>query len=227
MFWSEARAGFRDILPAQIAALPIAALFGALAAGRGMPVPEVGLMSALVFAGSAQFAALEIWTQPAPIAILAFSTFLMNARHILMSASLAPKTTAFKVWQRWLGFFALVDEGWAMAERRAALTRLTPAYFFGMMGPFWLSWVVCTTIGAQAGALLGEPRALGADFAFSALFIGLIAGFWKGRATGITIAAAGGSAAIAYLLFGAPWHVAIGAVAGVAAAYLAAPAGDS
>ena len=44
---------------------------------------------------------------------------------------------------------------------------------------------------AAAGSLLGDPRQIGADFAFTALFIGLIAGFWKGRATAITVAAEG------------------------------------
>ncbi len=56
---------------------------------------------------------------------LAFGTLLINARHILMGASLAPKTTAFSRAQRFLGFFAMADENWAMSERRAAATRLT------------------------------------------------------------------------------------------------------
>ena len=58
---SEAIAGFRDILPAAIAAMPIGLVFGALATAKGLSVAEVWLMSFLVCAGGAQFAAIELW----------------------------------------------------------------------------------------------------------------------------------------------------------------------
>ena len=83
--------------------LPIGLLFGALAAGKGLSPLEVFLMSALVFAGGAQFAAVELWATPAPIAALVFSTLLINARHVLMGASLVPKLDGFSRWQKWLG----------------------------------------------------------------------------------------------------------------------------
>lgn len=217
----EAREGIRDILPPAIAGIPIGLLFGALCAAKGLSPAEVASMSALVFAGGAQFAAVELWAHPAPVAALAFSTLLINARHILMGASLAPKTGRFSPLQRFLGFAVLADENWAFAERRAARQPLTPAYFLAMGAVFWANWILWSTLGALGGSLLGDPSRLGADFAFTALFIGLIAGFWKGRVTGITIAASGVAAALAHILAGPPWHVATGAAAGIAAAYLA------
>jgi 4-azaleucine resistance transporter AzlC len=220
--WSEVRDGVRDLLPAMIAAVLIGLLFGALAAGKGMAPLEVMLMSALVFAGGAQFAGLELWATPAPIAALAFSTLLINARLVLMSASLAPKTGRFTTAQRLVGFAVLADENWAFSERRAAARPLTFAYFGGMGAVFWLNWVAWSTLGALAGSLLGPPERLGADFAFTALFIGLIAGFGGGRVNLIAIAVSGGIAAAVYLVAGAPWHVACGALGGIAAAYLAA-----
>src|SRR3954471_15241326 len=90
-FRREFRAGLRDIAPVAVAALPIGLLFGAVAAAKGLSALEVGLMSAFVFAGGAQFAAIEAWAHPAPIAALAFATLLINARHVLMGASLGPK----------------------------------------------------------------------------------------------------------------------------------------
>jgi 4-azaleucine resistance transporter AzlC len=218
---SEALDGLRDIAPALVACIPIGLLYGALAAAKGLSVAEAALMSAFVFAGGAQFAAIEIWRTPAPVLVLAFSTVLINLRHVLMSASLAPKTGTWKPWQRALGFYALADENWAMAERRAGQRTLTPSYFFGAIVPFYLAWLVCSTAGAVAGSFLGDPRRVGADFAFTALFIGLVAGFWKGRATAITVVASAVASAGVYWLFGPPWHVAAGATAGIAAAYLA------
>ena len=84
-------------------------------------------------------------------------------------------------------------------------------------------WIASTLLGAGLGSLLGDPARFGADFVFSALFIGLIAGFWKGPRSLFTIAASGATAALVYLLAGSPWHVPAGAAAGIAAAYFAAP----
>ncbi|MFL5313835.1 MAG: branched-chain amino acid ABC transporter permease, partial [Microvirga sp.] len=69
---------------------------------------------------------------------------------------------------------------------------------------------------------LGDPKRFGADFAFTALFIGLVAGFNKGRITAATVAASGGTAALAHVTLGPPWHVLAGAFAGILAAYAAA-----
>jgi predicted branched-subunit amino acid permease len=160
--------------------------------------------------------------------VLAFSTLLINLRHVLMSASLAPKTNGWATWQRAVGFYVLADENWAMAERRAGRGKLTAAYFFGAIVPFYLAWVAGTAAGAVAGSFLGDPRRIGADFAFTALFIGLVAGFWKGRPTAITVAASAVASAATYTVVGPPWHVAAGALAGIAAAALAwRPAQDA
>jgi 4-azaleucine resistance transporter AzlC len=225
--WQQAAAGVRAILPAMIAAVPIGLLFGALSASKGLSVAEVALMSGLVFAGGAQFAAVEIWHAPPPLAILAFSTLLINARHVLMGASLAPKTRLFSTWHRYLLFFFLADENWAMAERRASMQPLTPIYFLAMGSVFWLNWVVACSIGAAVGSVFGDPKHLGADFAFSALFIGLVAGFWKGRSTAVTVAVSCAASGLAYVILGPPWHVAIGAISGIGAAFALAPSDPS
>lgn len=216
--WRDVRDGLRDVAPAMIAAIPIGLLFGGLAAGKGLSPLEVALMSALVFAGGAQFAAIEMWTHPAPILALAFSTLLINARHVLMGASLAPKTSRFSRAQRLLGFAVLADENWAFSERRAAQRPLTFAYFGGMGAAFWVNWVVWSTAGAILGSFLGDPERLGADFAFTALFIGLIAGFGGGRITLVAVTVGGVVSALVHLTAGPPWHVAAGALAGIVSA---------
>lgn len=222
----EAHGGLRDIAPVFVAAIPIGLLFGALCAGKGLSMAEAGLMSLLVFAGGAQFAAVELWTYPVPVAALAFSTLLINARHILMGASLAPKLGHFTLPQRLAAMYFLTDESWALAERRATSQPLTLAYWFALAAMLPIAWIGSTFLGAWLGSFLGDPRAIGADFAFAALFIGLIAGFWKGASTGLTVAASGIASALVYKLIGPPAHVAAGACAGIAAAYLAPDAGE-
>jgi predicted branched-subunit amino acid permease len=178
-------------------------------------------MSALVCAGGAQFAIMELWTYPVPIGTLVASTALINLRHVLMGASIAPKTGAFRPWQRLVTFYALVDETWAFGERRATSHPLTPAYFGAMGATLWVNWITCSTLGAAAGSLLGDPRAIGADFAFMALFIGIVAALWRGRATAIPVVSAAIVGAFAYHWIGTPWHVMAGAAAGIAGAALA------
>jgi 4-azaleucine resistance transporter AzlC len=218
----DIRAGLRDIAPVAVAALPIGLLFGAIAAAKGMSPLEVTLMSALVFAGGAQFAAIETWVHPAPILTLAFATLLINARHVLMGASLTPKVRMSRA-QTLLAYFFLTDEAWALSERRALERPVTGAYWVAMAVVLWANWTLSSTVGAILGSFLGSPERIGADFAFTALFIGLVAGFGKSRVTLVTVAVSAAVAALVHTFIGAPWHVASGAIAGIAAAYLAAP----
>jgi 4-azaleucine resistance transporter AzlC len=218
----EVRAGLRDIAPVAVAAVPIGLLFGAVAAAKGMSPIEVTLMSALVFAGGAQFAAIETWVSPAPIATLAFATLLINARHVLMGASLTPKIRMSRA-QTLLAYFFLTDEAWALSERRALERPVTGAYWAAMAVVLWANWTLSSAIGAILGSFLGDPERIGADFAFTALFIGLVAGFGRSRVTLVTVAASAAVAALVHHFVGAPWHVASGAIAGIAAAYFAAP----
>jgi predicted branched-subunit amino acid permease len=124
--------------------------------------------------------------------------------------------------QKLLGFYVLTDEAWALAERRSIDRPVTMAYWLAMAAVLPLTWVGSSAAGAVLGSFLGDPARLGADFAFTALFIGLVAGFGRSRVTLVTIAVSAAVAALVYKAVGAPWHVAAGAVAGIAAAYLAA-----
>jgi 4-azaleucine resistance transporter AzlC len=218
---SEFRDALIDIAPALLAGIPMGLLFGALAFAKGISPLEVLLMSTLVFAGGAQFAALGLWQYPLPILALLISTLLINARHILMSASLAPKLRHFTPLQRLLGFGLMADENWALAERRATRRPLTTGYYLGMAVVFWANWVLWSFMGALLGPTLGDPSRFGADFAFVAIFIGLVVAVSRGRrhALGIIIASAA-AASLVHAMIGSPWHVLSGALAGTAAAFL-------
>lgn len=230
----ETREGLRDIVPVIVSAIPLGMLFGAVARTHGLSVAEAGLMSLLVFAGGAQFAAIELWTYPLPVFALIASAFLINSRHILMGTSLVPKMRGFSRLHQFLALFFMVDESWALAERHAQKSCVTPAYWWGLVCLLPLTWTGSTVAGALVGALIGDPSRIGADFVFAALFVTLIVGFWKSRALadfGIVrryvapiaiVCASGAASAIVYVTIGTPWHVAAGALAGIAVAYVVA-----
>ncbi|MBX9456339.1 MAG: AzlC family ABC transporter permease [Rhizobium sp.] len=220
MNWkSEFAAGLKTIAPVLVAAMPIGLVFGAVAAAKGLSPLEAMLMSALVFAGGSQFVAMDIWTHPASWTALGFAALLVNVRHVLMGASLGRKMDAFRPWQKYLGALVMADENWAMAEARASRTRLTPAFYAGLSVLFYLNWIACSLAGALLGALLGDPTLIGLDFAFPAVFIVLVMGFWKGPSTGLVLLASALASIATFLMVPGAWYIAAGAAAGLAAAF--------
>lgn len=217
---AEFAAGARAILPALVAGVPFGLLIGALAVERGLSPAEAGLMSAFVFAGGSQFVALSGWTMPPALVATALATLVVNLRHVLMSASLRPRLRHWPAPLRVLALLLLADEVWAFAEARAARGRLGPAFYAGLALPLYVAWLAATLIGAELGRLVEDPKALGFDFAFIAIFIGLIVGFRQRPGFLVTAAAAGGTAALVHLLAPGAWSIAAGAVAGMAAAAL-------
>ena len=220
MNWkSEFVAGLKAVAPVIVAAMPIGLVFGAVAASKGLSPLEAVLMSALVFAGGSQFVAMDIWMHPASWTTLGFAALLVNIRHVLMGASLGRKMDAFRPWQKYLGALVMADENWAMAEARARRTRLTPAFFAGLSILFYVNWVVCSLAGALLGAFLGDPALIGLDFAFPAVFIVLVTGFWKGSSTGLVLLASALASIAVYLMVPGAWYIAAGAAAGLVAAF--------
>jgi len=211
-------AGARAILPLVVAVIPIGLVFGAVSATKGLSTMEATLMSALVFAGGSQFVAMDIWAHPASWAGVGFAALLVNIRHVLMSASLGVKLQAFSGWRKYAAMLFLADEIWAIAEFRAGVARLTPAWFAGIAMPFYVAWVGSTMVGASLGAFLGDPAAIGLDFAFPAVFVVLAMGFWKGRETGLVLAASAFAAVLVHQFVPGVWYIAAGALAGLAAA---------
>ncbi|WP_395322080.1 AzlC family ABC transporter permease [Variovorax sp. UC74_104] len=208
-------------------AIPIGLLLGALCKSNGILASEAGWMSLLVNAGASQFAAVQLWAHDGPrLGPILLSTLLINLRHALMSLSLVPKLAdAGMSRMRMLVALAfLTDPTWGFAEQRARAGRsITWSYWMGLALTFTAAWTGATIVGAWLGALISDPRQIGADFALAALFIGMTTRFWAGwRRTGFAIAASGLSSAAVFCTLGAPWHVIAGAMAGIAVAYFTA-----
>ncbi|WP_159952232.1 AzlC family ABC transporter permease [Rhizobium sp. 18065] len=219
-FRGEFLSGLRAISPLLLAAAPIGFVFGTVAVGQGLSPLEVGLMSALVFAGGSQFVAMDLWTHPASWAALGFAALLVNLRHILMGASLERSLGSFGPGQKLPSLLLMADEIWAISEARARTMVLTPAFYFGLSVPFYCGWVLCSLAGALLGAVIGDTALFGLDFAFPAVFIVLLMGFWKGRETGLVLIASAAASLTVHQLLPGAWYIAAGALAGLAAAFV-------
>jgi 4-azaleucine resistance transporter AzlC len=217
---ADFRLGLTHIAPVLVAMVPIAVLWGTLAAKAGLSPLETGLMSIAVFAGASQFVAIGLWDTPIPVASILIATFLVNLRHLMMGASIARRMDSFSLPQKLLAFYPLADETWALAEQRARSGQLTPAYYAGLAMFFPPLWSLSTIIGAYFGNALGDPAQYGFDFVFSVIFIALIMGFRMIPGWAVTVIASAAVSAISYQFLPSPWYILAGACAGMVAAAL-------
>lgn len=216
----ELRAGVLAMLPVAGAAVPFAMVLGSEAVRQGLSIGDITLMSLTVFAGSSQFIAVSLWQHPAPWASLALAVLLVNLRHTLMAASLAPKLGSFPAWLKPVGIFFMADETWALNERRANSTPITPAYYFGVALCLYVIWAVSTALGASLGTLIPDPKLFGFDFVFPAVFICLVVGFAKSwRSVPIVLASALVAVSVK-LYFGGTLYIIAGGLAGMGVATL-------
>ncbi len=174
---SEFLAGAKDTLPMIIGAIPFGFIFGALAVNNGLTPAATAGMSLFVFAGSSQFIAAGLVKDGAAIAVIVVTTFIVNLRHALYSASLAPYLKHLP--QRWLlplGFM-LTDETYAVVIRRLPQFDRTPHqqwYQLGSSLAMYVNWQICTWIGIAAGSAFTGAENWGLDFAMLVTFIGIV-----------------------------------------------------
>jgi 4-azaleucine resistance transporter AzlC len=171
-FVSRYRDGARAALAVAATVWFFGASFGlvARAAGTGVLAPLV--MSATTFAGSAQFAVTSILGAGGGAAAAIAAAVLLNARYAPISISVAPLFRG-RLPRRLLESQLIVDESWALASRGGG--RFDRRILIGAGLLLYVSWVSGTAVGVLAGDALGDPKALGLDGAFPALFLALLA----------------------------------------------------
>ncbi len=185
---SERRAeflgGVKATIPLDIGGLPFGIIFGALAISAGLSPAATLAMSLFVFAGSAQFVAVGLVAGGASIPVIVLTTLVVNLRHTLYSATLAPYVKHLP--QRWLlplGFM-LTDEAFVVSSTHYAEPS-DPThkhwYFMGSALAMYVGWQIFTAIGIVAGSMIADPNHLGLDFAMSVTFIGMLVPLIKTR----------------------------------------------
>ena len=216
--FAEFRRGFLDIFPMTLAYAPIAALWGTVAASNGLSPLEAVLMSAGVYSGAGQFVAMDLWQKSMPLALFIFAITTVALRHVLMSASVSRHIAGFPRGIASVLLFWLTDEAWAMVERRALTQPISKSYYVGVALPLWPTWFLFTGVGAALGNALGDTSRIGLDFAFAAMFIAVLAGFWKGPKTAAVLIASSVFAVLGKLYFPGAWYILTGGIAGIVVA---------
>ena len=175
--------GVRAGMPFAVAAGLLALSFGVVAQGAGFSKLAAIVMSAIVFAGSAQFAAIAILASGGTAGAAVAAAALMNSRFLPMGVALAPSLPGGPLWRAAQGQ-TVVDASWALAARGDG--SFDRALLFGSSAAQYVAWVGGTVAGAIWGEALGEPADLGLDAIYPAFFLALlIAEARSGRALGV------------------------------------------
>jgi len=221
------REGAIAILPFAVGAILFGMLCGLMAATAGLSSLEAGLMSATVFAGASQFFALDQMIDGASAAAIVLATFAINARHLLMGAAIAP-------WLRPLGrprdvlcAFFMTDENWGLSMARMRAGGRDAGFYMGGGLVLFVLWISATVMGTLSGALIPDPAMYGLDFMAVAMFLALLAMFWRGRSTLLPWLVAAGAAVAAGFVLPAGWPVFAGGLAGALAGAVFGPSDDT
>lgn len=166
------RAGLRAGTPFALAALLLSVSFGVLAREGGLPAAATIAMSAIVFAGSAQFAAVSIVAAGGGLGAAVAAAALMNSRFLPMGIALAPSLPGGPLRRAAQGQ-PVVDASWAMAAHGDGT--FDRWFLFGASAVQYVAWVAGTVVGALAGDVLGDPERLGLDAVYPAFFLALLA----------------------------------------------------
>jgi len=183
-------------------------LYGMMARQVGFQPWEAWAMSAIVHAGSAQFTALGMWGVAGPLPII-FTALVINLRHLLMGASIAPHLRGVPMPFKALLALWMSDETYALAISAYEKGHGSAWYFLGANVGLYVIWGLSGFLGAVLGAAIPDPGRYGLDLVFPLAFLGLLMAFLKdhiGVAVGL---AAGGLALLVAAWVPGKWYVII------------------
>ncbi len=196
-FW----AGVRAELPLILGVVPFGMIYGVVAVNAGMPPSAAQAMSAIVFAGSSQFATAQLVAGGAPTMVLISTIFILNLRHALYSASIAPYLKSLSpLWKAGLSYL-LTDEAYAVSilnyEDKSDRSQ-AHWFFLGAGLALWTSWQLSTAAGILLGTVI--PTSWSLDFAAALTFIAMTIPLLRDKAAVAAALAAGIVAVAAYSL---------------------------
>lgn len=207
--------GVKAGLPFVLIVAPFGVLFGVLAAEAGMDFAQLMAMTFLVVAGAAQFTALQLMLDNAPLLVVIATSLAVNLRMAMYSASLVPHLGDAPLWKRACAAYLLVDQSFTVAvteyETRTGMTTAQKyAFFFGAISPIVPVWYISCLVGALLGQEIPPGYAL--DFAIPIAFVAIIA---PGLRTLAHVAAALVAVTLSLLLAWMPYSAGV-IVAGMA-----------
>ena len=161
------------MIPVVLAVTVFGVSYGVLSSGAGLPAWQTALMSATVFGGSSQFAAVSILSSGGSAWSAVSAGAFLNARYLATGAAAARVLPGGR-WRRFVLAQLVVDESYALAVRAGSVERPDRRTMLRVGASLWCGWVAGTIVGGLLGPVAGEPEVLGLDAAFPSLFVALL-----------------------------------------------------
>lgn len=206
--------GIRESIPIALAVFTYGIVFGVLARQTSLGLGEAVLMSASVFAASAQFVVLDLWKSPLPAVAIVLTTVAVNLRHLLMAASIQPWLKRLRSRKIYGMLYLLNDESWGLTMRARADGENDAAFLLGSGMVVFVAWISATVLGISIGGLIENPAKYGLDMAFIAVYIALLVGVWDGRGDAVPVGVAALVALVASVVVAGNWYIIIGGLTG-------------
>lgn len=203
----DLRAGYLVMLPLWLGAAPFGVIYAVSAIAAGLTPAQTMAMSLLVFAGAAQFTAVGMVAAGAGPLAITLTTLVINARHLLMTASLAPHLRGVGPWRRLLLAAQLTDESYAVGVGRYLEGRGSAAFQIGCNLSLYTCWPLSTAAGILLGRAIPDPAAYGLDLVFPLTFIGLLVPLLRDPANRPAAAIAAALTILGALLLPGSWYV--------------------
>ncbi|WP_022667548.1 AzlC family ABC transporter permease [Desulfospira joergensenii] len=206
--------GFAANLPVAASVAAYGSVLGVLAAQKSLLWTELLFMNLSIFAGSAQFVMVDMWSPPLPVLEITLAVLVINLRYLLIGASLRPVFQGKSLWHKLSVMHLVADENWAVtmaAHQRGGTNTL---YLLGGGICVCTAWCAGTLLGHRLGAVISNPETYALDFAFIAVFTALAFNMWKGKQNILPWLAAALLAVIAEKLLPGKWYILIGGVGG-------------
>lgn len=214
--------GLRATGPMAVGVATYGAVFGVLAQQVGVSLLEAMLMNVVVYAGAAQMTALDQWTYPLPILAILATVILINLRLIMLTASLRPWLKSLPARIVYPTLHIVSDEAWAVAMTLYRNGARDAGILLGCNLAIVFAWFPATAVGYALGGTIGDPAALGLDFAFTAIFGAMLFGGYRSRFDLVPWGVSGLVAWLVWWLVPGTWYVIAGGLAGFAIAVLRA-----
>ncbi len=201
-FWE----GVRAEIPLMVGGFPFGMIYGALAINAGLSTSASQLMSSIVFAGSAQFVTTQLVQEGAPGLVILLTIAVVNLRHMLYSASLAPYLKNLSLRWKVILSYLLTDEAYAPSIIKYEKDGVTPFSHWFVLGAglaLWFDWQVGTALGILLAEYLADKNILEnspLDFALPLTFIAMVVPVLKNRPMVAAALSAGIVALLAYSL---------------------------
>lgn len=206
--------GFRRLLPIPAFVVVFGVAFGLAAAQKGLDTSSIMAMSSLVFAGAAQFAVLDLWGAHVPVIPLVMTVLAINARHLLMGATLYPWLRELPLAKRYGVMLVVSDANWAMAMQAFGQGKPGFGLLFGGGVALWAAWCIGSWLGIYFGSALQNPVALGLDMVMGCFLLAMVAGGQKNVRIVVIWCVAAVTSLLAYVYLPENSHVVVGALAG-------------